>query len=155
MITGTFLAIAAVLLGIWSKPNAVEAQKRFYVIASFACFMPLSFFVGYIATEALTFPIFVAPIFGVIGFVLQKPIERYLRKHLRAGDGPTAAYFFKLAEKDGKEVKRVFMIKALEKKAAQTTQRSTVDQLIWAYNEARVECGLEPTDINEAEIPYV
>ncbi len=155
MVAGMFYALFSFCFGLWTRPNPVEAQKKFYVIASFVCFMPVSFYFGYRATDLLGLSAFLFPVLGVAGFALHRPLSNWCRRSMMVADGPVANYFLTRAEKDGVDVKRHFMIKAFEKREQMPSHMPTVDLLISAYNEARAECDLPPVDIDKDKIPYV
>lgn len=157
IVMGVIAGLASLIMGFWTKANVYEKHSAFKRIGSFVLFAPLGVLGGLAMTEC--FGIYWA--FGIIpvaiGSIFSNKLEEYLRRELRAGDGPTAAWFMEAAKADGEMVSRQFQINAIKLSLNPTlrNEKQTVDDLIEAYNSARNQFGLESIEGLDKKAPYI
>lgn len=156
-IMGIIAGLASLLMGLWSKTNVHEKHSMFKRVASFVIFAPLGLLGGLAMTECFGIYWAFAIIPVATGSIFSDKVEEWLRKGARCGDGPTAAYFMRLAEQDGSHVSRRFQLNAIAilNDPNRKDKEPRVDDLIEAYNSARNEFGLEPIHGLDEKAPYI
>lgn len=154
---GIFFGFLSILMGLWSKPNVYEKNSLAKRILSFLIFLPIGVFFGFAMGLFLKIDLMFGFIPVVVGFLASDKLEEYLRRSLRMGDGPTAAFFLKLADNDGDEVSRQFQLNSIKIKIEKDLkgETTTVDDLITAYNSARHQFGLSSLEDLDKKAPYI